>query len=202
MLFGLQALINMAVNVGLLPAKGMTLPFISYGGSSLLAMALTMGFALGLTRKRPMAGQLKRSADAEPPPSPAGQGACGVSARPILLAAGGTGGHLFPAAALAQELERRGYEVELATDERAEKYQSEFPARAIHAFPRPPSPAGRRCHGQDLRPSVRRLFGRPPSVAARSIRLAVIGFGGYPTLPPIMAARTLGIPTRSTSRTR
>jgi cell division protein FtsW len=61
MLFGLQALINMAVNVGLLPAKGMTLPFISYGGSSLLAMALTMGFALGLTRKRPMAGRLKRS---------------------------------------------------------------------------------------------------------------------------------------------
>ena len=64
MLFGLQALINMAVNVGLLPAKGMTLPFISYGGSSLLAMALTMGFALGLTRKRPMAGRLKRSTDA------------------------------------------------------------------------------------------------------------------------------------------
>jgi cell division protein FtsW len=61
MLFGLQALINMAVNVGLLPAKGMTLPFISYGGSSLLAMALTMGLALGLTRKRPMAGRLKRS---------------------------------------------------------------------------------------------------------------------------------------------
>jgi cell division protein FtsW len=66
MLFGLQALINMAVNVGLLPAKGMTLPFISYGGSSLLAMALTMGFALGLTRKRPMAGRLKRSTAAEP----------------------------------------------------------------------------------------------------------------------------------------
>ncbi|HXG79146.1 MAG TPA: putative lipid II flippase FtsW [Methyloceanibacter sp.] len=61
MLFGFQALINMAVNVGLLPAKGMTLPFISYGGSSLLAMALTMGFALGLTRKRPMAGRLERS---------------------------------------------------------------------------------------------------------------------------------------------
>jgi cell division protein FtsW len=62
MLFGLQTLINMAVNVGLLPAKGMTLPFISYGGSSLLAMALTMGFALGLTRKRPMVGQLPAGA--------------------------------------------------------------------------------------------------------------------------------------------
>jgi cell division protein FtsW len=64
MLFGLQTLINMSVNVGLLPAKGMTLPFISYGGSSLLAMALTMGFALGLTRRRPMAGRLKRPARA------------------------------------------------------------------------------------------------------------------------------------------
>jgi cell division protein FtsW len=51
----------MAVNVGLLPAKGMTLPFISYGGSSLLAMALTMGLALGLTRRRPKAGRLPRS---------------------------------------------------------------------------------------------------------------------------------------------
>jgi cell division protein FtsW len=68
MLFGLQALINMAVNVGLLPAKGMTLPFISYGGSSLLAMALTMGFALGLTRKRPMAGQLAPRAHRESEP--------------------------------------------------------------------------------------------------------------------------------------
>lgn len=53
MLFGFQALINMAVNVGLLPAKGMTLPFLSYGGSSLLSMAITMGFVLGLTRRRP-----------------------------------------------------------------------------------------------------------------------------------------------------
>jgi cell division protein FtsW len=72
MLFGLQALINMAVNVGLLPAKGMTLPFISYGGSSLLAMALTMGFALGLTRKRPMAGRLKQTAEAQPDAEAAG----------------------------------------------------------------------------------------------------------------------------------
>ncbi|MGD8354313.1 MAG: putative lipid II flippase FtsW [Methyloceanibacter sp.] len=64
MLFGLQTLINMAVNVGLLPAKGMTLPFISSGGSSMLAMALTMGFTLGLTRKRPMAGRLEHPARA------------------------------------------------------------------------------------------------------------------------------------------
>ncbi len=49
--FGLQAVLNLGINMGLLPAKGMTLPFISYGGSSLLAVALAMGLALGLSRR-------------------------------------------------------------------------------------------------------------------------------------------------------
>lgn len=52
-LIGLQACINVAVNLNLIPTKGMTLPFISYGGSSMLAMGLTMGLALALTRRRP-----------------------------------------------------------------------------------------------------------------------------------------------------
>ena len=50
-LFGLQALINIAVNLAVIPAKGMTLPFISYGGSSALALAITMGMVLALTRR-------------------------------------------------------------------------------------------------------------------------------------------------------
>lgn len=53
--FGFQATINMMVNVNLLPAKGMTLPFISSGGSSLVSMSITMGLALALARKRPAA---------------------------------------------------------------------------------------------------------------------------------------------------
>jgi len=52
-LFGLQAFVNMAVAIRLLPAKGMTLPFISYGGSSMLAGAVLMGALLALTRTRP-----------------------------------------------------------------------------------------------------------------------------------------------------
>ncbi len=56
--FGLQALINMAVNVQLAPSKGMTLPFISYGGSSMLALSIGMGLLLAFTRANPY---LKRS---------------------------------------------------------------------------------------------------------------------------------------------
>ncbi len=53
LLFGIQSAINMAVNVHLIPAKGMTLPFISYGGSSLISLALAVGFLIALLRKRP-----------------------------------------------------------------------------------------------------------------------------------------------------
>jgi cell division protein FtsW len=52
-LLGLQSAINMAVNMHLMPAKGMTLPFISYGGSSMISLAWAMGMLLALTRERP-----------------------------------------------------------------------------------------------------------------------------------------------------
>jgi cell division protein FtsW len=54
-LFGLQSTINMAVNLHLMPAKGMTLPFVSYGGSSLISLAYGMGMLMALTRERPRA---------------------------------------------------------------------------------------------------------------------------------------------------
>jgi UDP-N-acetylglucosamine--N-acetylmuramyl-(pentapeptide) pyrophosphoryl-undecaprenol N-acetylglucosamine transferase len=118
-----------------------------------------------------------------------------LTARPILLAAGGTGGHLFPAAALAQELKRRGYDVELATDIRAEKYGMEFPARAIHRIP-----SATLTSRNPL--AVVMTFSRLGIGFLGALRLlgaigprAVIGFGGYPTLPPIIAASTSGIPT-------
>src|SRR6202035_4175448 len=54
-LFGLQSAINMAVNLHLMPAKGMTLPFVSYGGSSLISLAYGMGMLIALPRERPRA---------------------------------------------------------------------------------------------------------------------------------------------------
>jgi len=60
MVFTLQAVINISVNIGLMPAKGMTLPFISAGGSSTLAVALTLGMLLGLTRRRSDLANLKK----------------------------------------------------------------------------------------------------------------------------------------------
>jgi cell division protein FtsW len=66
MLFGIQSAINMAVNLHLMPAKGMTLPFISYGGSSLISLALGMGFMIAVMRKRPRSEVVFRHIGAEP----------------------------------------------------------------------------------------------------------------------------------------
>ncbi len=66
MLFGIQSAINMAVNLHLMPAKGMTLPFISYGGSSLISLALGMGFMIAVMRKRPRSEVVFRQLEAEP----------------------------------------------------------------------------------------------------------------------------------------
>jgi UDP-N-acetylglucosamine--N-acetylmuramyl-(pentapeptide) pyrophosphoryl-undecaprenol N-acetylglucosamine transferase len=118
-----------------------------------------------------------------------------VSERCILVAAGGTGGHLFPAAALADALARRGVPVELATDDRALRYGGEFPARAVHAVASA-SPVG----GGPLRKglaALRLARGLVSSLAlVRTLRpRAVVGFGGYPTVPPILAASMLRVPT-------
>ncbi|WP_153768249.1 undecaprenyldiphospho-muramoylpentapeptide beta-N-acetylglucosaminyltransferase [Labrenzia sp. CE80] len=113
----------------------------------------------------------------------------------ILLTAGGTAGHLFPAQALASELGRRGHIVELATDERADKYGDAFPARKVHIV------ASETLRGKSpvaLAKTALSLF--QGTLQARGIvkRLrpdVVVGFGGYPTFPPMFAARLTGTPS-------
>jgi cell division protein FtsW len=70
-MFGLQSAINMAVNLHLMPAKGMTLPFISYGGSSMISIAYGMGMLLALTRERPRAELLASQNELVPVGRPA-----------------------------------------------------------------------------------------------------------------------------------
>lgn len=118
-----------------------------------------------------------------------------VATRSVMLAAGGTGGHLFPAFALAQELGRRMIAVDLVTDMRGDRYGADFPARAVYRVP------------------SATLAGRSPIAAAGTAWMlmrgiaaafkllgqvkpgAVVGFGGYPAFPPLLAATLRRIPT-------
>ncbi len=113
----------------------------------------------------------------------------------VLLAAGGTGGHLFPAEALSHALQKRGVSVSLVTDQRAIEFAGGFPAEAIHAVPSA-TPSGRSIlaklgAGLELAKGVfaaRRLLKQiAPDV--------VVGFGGYPTVPPLLAASMAKIRT-------
>lgn len=113
----------------------------------------------------------------------------------FVLAAGGTGGHLFPAQALAEELARRGYTIHLMTDERVRDYGKSFPAAATHIVP---SATPSLSKPWLLPGRALRLYGgyRTASGILKSLRPgAVVGFGGYPSFPPIMAAARLGIPS-------
>src|SRR5256714_5671324 len=112
----------------------------------------------------------------------------------ILLAAGGTGGHLFPAEALGVELIRRGFRVRLATDSRALRYSGLFSADMTDVVP---SETVRGRNPVSLaRTAI--MLGYGTAVAFNLVRrlkpAAVVGFGGYPTVPPLMAAWLLGVP--------
>jgi UDP-N-acetylglucosamine--N-acetylmuramyl-(pentapeptide) pyrophosphoryl-undecaprenol N-acetylglucosamine transferase len=120
-----------------------------------------------------------------------GQGAPAL----VLIAAGGTGGHLFPAEALAAALRARGVRIELATDERVAGYSGTFPADRIHVIP------SETVRGRDPLSLAKTVavvgYGTIKAYALlRSIRpAAVVGFGGYPTIPPVLAATLRGVPS-------
>lgn len=113
----------------------------------------------------------------------------------ILLAAGGTGGHLFPAEALGAALMARGYRVRLVTDTRAARYSGLFTDEMTDIVP-----------SETVRSrgplALARTFAMLAAGGMRAISLirrlrpvAVVGFGGYPTLPPLAAAMLLRVPT-------
>ncbi|QFY60599.1 undecaprenyldiphospho-muramoylpentapeptide beta-N-acetylglucosaminyltransferase [Rhizobium grahamii] len=112
----------------------------------------------------------------------------------VLLAAGGTGGHVFPAEALAYKLKERGYSVHLVTDSRAERYAGKFPADEIHVVPsatigsKNPVAVARALWTlwSGMRAAKKLIARLKPAV--------VVGFGGYPTVPPLLAATRLGVP--------
>src|ERR1700710_1567215 len=113
----------------------------------------------------------------------------------ILLAAGGTGGHLFPAEALGVELMNRSMRVRLVTDSRALRYSGLFSKDTIDVVP------SETVRGRDPWSLARTgtMLAVGTAVALNLMRrlkpAAVVGFGGYPTLPPLLAARLFGIPT-------
>ncbi len=113
----------------------------------------------------------------------------------IMLAAGGTGGHLFPAEALGVELIRRGLRVRLVTDARALRYSGLFSPDTIDVVPS--ETVRGRTPWSLARTAIMLVAGT--GVAFNLMRRrkpsAVIGFGGYPTVPPLVAARLLRVPT-------
>lgn len=118
-----------------------------------------------------------------------------ASRAPILLAAGGTGGHLFPAEALAAALTQRGIEAHLVTDRRAARYGGAFADDAIHVV----SSATLRARNPLAMLRTAALLGtgllEARALIARIKPAAVIGFGGYPTIPPVLAAVWRGVPS-------
>jgi UDP-N-acetylglucosamine--N-acetylmuramyl-(pentapeptide) pyrophosphoryl-undecaprenol N-acetylglucosamine transferase len=116
-----------------------------------------------------------------------------ASERLVLLAAGGTGGHLFPAEALALALQKRGVVVDLATDRRAAQFK--FPARNVYLIP---SETVRSRNPLALARTMLTLINgtaKALSLVGRIRPAVVVGFGGYPTVPPLLAASLRGVPT-------
>ena len=114
--------------------------------------------------------------------------------RPIVVAAGGTGGHLFPAEALCAELLRRGRTVHLAVDARVEAFAERLPGVAVHrvrAGPLAGNPLGLARGLADLALGV--FDAR--ALLRRLSPAAVVGFGGYPSVPTMLAAARLGLPS-------
>ncbi|MBX9829441.1 MAG: undecaprenyldiphospho-muramoylpentapeptide beta-N-acetylglucosaminyltransferase [Xanthobacteraceae bacterium] len=121
--------------------------------------------------------------------------AAGAALPSVLVAAGGTGGHLFPAEALAAALAKRNVAVALATDSRAARHAGAFAAAGVHVIPsatiRGRNPFSLARTGTLLGLGVLKAWLKLPKIRP----LVVVGFGGYPSIPALIAAAARGIPT-------
>jgi UDP-N-acetylglucosamine--N-acetylmuramyl-(pentapeptide) pyrophosphoryl-undecaprenol N-acetylglucosamine transferase len=114
---------------------------------------------------------------------------------PVLVAAGGTGGHLFPAEALAAALIQRGVAVHLATDRRAARYGGAFVDEAVHVITSATLRARNPIALTRTTAALAAGLAQAWSLIGRLKPAAVIGFGGYPTVPPVLASAWRGVPT-------
>jgi UDP-N-acetylglucosamine--N-acetylmuramyl-(pentapeptide) pyrophosphoryl-undecaprenol N-acetylglucosamine transferase len=121
--------------------------------------------------------------------------AAGEALPSVLVAAGGTGGHLFPAEALAAALAKRNIAVALATDARAARHAGAFAAAGVHIIPsatiRGRNPLSLARTGALLGYGALKAWLKLPQIRP----IVVVGFGGYPSIPPLLAAVARGIPT-------
>jgi UDP-N-acetylglucosamine--N-acetylmuramyl-(pentapeptide) pyrophosphoryl-undecaprenol N-acetylglucosamine transferase len=118
-----------------------------------------------------------------------------LTAASIVLTAGGTGGHLFPAHALASELIRRGYEVDLITDMRTSYLGNDFPGRTVHRVPAATFQGKSPIEAIKMVATNSNGFKMAYDIYGDVKPKAVIGFGGYPTIPPMLASLARGIPS-------
>ena len=200
-MFGVQALVNLAVALAVLPTKGLTLPFVSFGGSSLLVNAVAAGILLNISRQ---SGDV--ATDATPgapavdvPPtilSEPSHEATPMSRPTLLIAGGGTGGHVFPAVAVAEAAQALAdVDIVFCGTQRGVE------ARVVPA-------GGWRLQLLDVEPmkgggSARAVRGAlvAARATARALGLvralrprAVLSVGGYAAGPVSLAAAVLGVP--------
>ena len=167
-----QTFIHVGVNTSLIPTTGMTLPFLSYGGSSLIGSAILAGVILNYTKIKHI---------------------CMSKKVKILVAAGGTGGHVFPGSNLATHLCEKKYNVKLVTDKRGNKFLKSFNYLNIIILPSSPL----------IKKNIFKMFTSTLTIFYSILRSLVFlilnrptiifGMGGYASLPLCIAASILRI---------